>query len=189
MTMFDWHDFVARWSEALLQTPDIAQDLSPDVVASGWVGNPGATEEQIGRLEAHLGTSLPPSYHAFLQTSNGWRWDGIPLLSTEEIEWLSVGNQQFIDDVVDPDFHLSDDDYFVYGLGQTPMVRAEDVPTTLQISDWVDTDIYLLNPRVTTKEGEWEAWHYASYRPGFRRYRSFQELMQSAYDSFVRLNR
>jgi hypothetical protein len=35
----------------------------------------------------------------------------------------------------------------------------------------------LLNPKVTTKEGEWETWLFANWLPGAVRYRSFVEWL------------
>jgi len=48
------------------------------VVASGWLGFPGATEAETAAAEAHLGVTLPPSYRAFLRVSNGWHRPGGP---------------------------------------------------------------------------------------------------------------
>jgi HEAT repeat protein len=58
----------------------------------------------------------------------------------------------------------------------------------LQISAIGDAAVYLLNPQVITKNGEWEAWFFANWLPGAHRYRSFQELMQGQYTSFAALD-
>ncbi|MGZ3716189.1 MAG: LuxR C-terminal-related transcriptional regulator, partial [Ktedonobacterales bacterium] len=66
---------------------DIRAELPPEVIASGWLGSPGATETELQQLEERLGTCLPPSYRQFLQFTNGWRDTGhfIPTIwSTEE---------------------------------------------------------------------------------------------------------
>ena len=47
--------------------------------------------------------------------------------------------------------------------------------------------MYLLNPMVVTPEGEWEAWMFAHWLPGARRYRSFWELMGGEYRMFLRV--
>lgn len=190
MDTFDWRRFLQQWSEQwsgdLLESSDIIPaDLSRDVIERGWLGNPGATEEQIRQAEERLRTTLPLSYRAFLKVSNGWRWMRAPLWSTEEVEWLSVRNQEFIDNWSALDLPISDDEYFTYGEQQLPVVRAEYISSTLEISDWGNAEIYLLNPRVTIVDDEWEAWYYASYIPGAYRYRSFQELMQAEYETFV----
>ena len=51
-----------------------------------------------------------------------------------------------------------------------------------------DSAIYLLNPKVVTPDGEWEAWFFANWLPGAARYRSFVELMQAEYRSFRQLH-
>ena len=56
---------------------DLEDEIAPEVIASRWLGYPGATEEQIMNLETRLGRKLPPSYRAFLKASNGFRQPGI----------------------------------------------------------------------------------------------------------------
>ena len=88
---FDWHGFLIRLSEEALCDPEIIEygELPSEVIASGWLGYPGATDDEIARAEARLGAPLPPSYRAFLRVSNGWRH--VPpfserLWSTEDVE-------------------------------------------------------------------------------------------------------
>ena len=47
--------------------------------------------------------------------------------------------------------------------------------------------IYLLNPKVVTKDGEREAWFFANWLPGTIRYRSFRDLMKAEYQKFLKL--
>jgi hypothetical protein len=119
---------------------------------------------------------LPPSYRAFLRVSNGWRCTSPfidRLWSTEEIEWLSVRNQDLIDIwTEDPTFDCWESRY---------------LPTALEISNWGDSALYVLNPRVVRPDGDWEAAFFANWRPGAQVYGSFQELMEAEYESFRRL--
>lgn len=193
MSTNDWREFLTRFSHLLLQEPDIAADLPPEVVASGWLGYPGATEEQLAAAEARLRTSLPPSYRSFLAVTNGWRHASSSiyrLWSTEEIEWFSVRNQDWIDAYVGTSEDLAslpDEEYFVYGEKQYALVfRPEYLQTALEISDVGDSAIYLLNPQVITTDGEWEAWFLANWLSGARRYRSFRELIQANYRYMAR---
>ena len=62
-------------------------------------------------------------------------------------------------------------------------MRNEYLRHTLEVSGEGD-GIYLLNPKVITADGEWEAWFFATWLPGARRYRSFWELMQDEYRQF-----
>ncbi len=184
-----WEELLRHLSEELLRDPDSANGLPADVRASGWLGYPGATEDQIARAEDHLGVTLPLSYRTFLKVSNGWRRtiQYVQLWSTEEIEWFSVRNQGWIDIVNENPLPVSDADYFVYGEEQkTYNMRSEYMTTALEISDNRDSAVYLLNPRVVTAEGEWEAWEVANY-PGAARFRTFDELMRDEYAMAVRL--
>src|ERR687886_770713 len=99
-TAFDWRAFLDRWGKEWLQNEEYRTPAPAEVVASGWLGYPGATEAELAEAEAYLGITLPPSYRAFLRVSNGWR-DTSPFIyrlwSTDEIEWLSVRNQDLID--------------------------------------------------------------------------------------------
>lgn len=80
---------------------------------------------------------------------------------------------------------MTDDEYLVYGDEQVSAAfRRAYLQTALEISLEQDGAILLLNPRVVTDDGEWEAWFFADWNPGARRYRSFQELMQAHYALF-----
>jgi hypothetical protein len=189
---FNWQAFLAQWSRDLLQDPSIVAQLPDDVVASAWLGYPGATEEQIAALEAHLGTRLPPSYRAFLAVSNGWRMTTsfiYRLWSTDEVEWFAVRNQDWIDAYVDASDDLppvTDEEYFVYDEAQAGgAFRVEYLQSALEISGTGDSAMYLLNPEIVTPEGEWEAWFFATWSPGASRYPSFHALMQAEYQDYL----
>ncbi|HEY7066638.1 MAG TPA: SMI1/KNR4 family protein [Chloroflexota bacterium] len=195
MSAFDWRSFLATWSRAVLTVPDLAGRLPPEVVASGWLGYPGATDAQVEAAEARLGAHLPPSYREFLHVSNGWRTLSYfidQVWSTGEIEWFRVRNQQWIDAYVEPATYggppISEAEHLVYGDAQDNVrFRAEYLPDCLEISAEGDSAILLLNPPVVTPAGEWEAWFFANWLPGARRHRSFRELMQAEYQSFLEL--
>lgn len=201
MRVFDWVSFLRRWSQAVLARDDVSEWYPPEIVATGWIGYAGATEEQITRAEVRLGTRLPPSYRAFLAVSNGWRFrahvtSGLWLWPVEDIEWFAVRHREWIDAWMggvalararygawDP---VADDDYLVYGARQdaTLSFRDEYLETALAISpnEPDDSAIYLLNLRTITCDGEWETWFFADWLQGARRYQSFQEMMQAEYD-------
>jgi len=197
MTIYDWRPFLEQLSRAVLESPYAeSYDIPPDVVASGWLGFPGATEEQIVAAEARLGTTFPPSYRAFLKVTNGWRQldSSIDKLwSVEDVEWFRTRNQDWIDLWTKGEAmmgelpRISDEQYFVYGPEQDCVhMRSEYLSAALEISDTGDSAILLLNPEVTTPDGEWEAWFYATWLPGANRYRSFWDLMQAHYEEILR---
>src|SRR5689334_23303262 len=110
MAQYEWREFLSQWSCEILASKQFAEFLTyradeysgsyaPEVLASDWLGYPGATEEQIVAAEARLGISLPPDYREFLQTSNGWRWANyfIPRIwPVEEIQWLRLSDPDLV---------------------------------------------------------------------------------------------
>jgi hypothetical protein len=189
MDEHDWLPFLEKWSREIAASPNHADKLPEDVIASGWLGFPGATEEEIEQAEDRLGVRLPPSYRTFLDATNGWRTTGTfidRLWSVGEVEWFKVRNQEWIDAyTMYGDTEISDVEYFVYGEDQdSAFFRTEYLKTALEISDAGDSAILLLNPQVVTAEGEWEAWFFGNWLPGAARYRSFWDLMQAEYKSF-----
>jgi hypothetical protein len=206
MNTFNWERFLKRWSQELLKSMGEERFKLPlEVIQSGWLGYPGASEEQIACAEARLETTLPPSYREFLKVTNGWR-QTTPFIdklwSTEDLEWFSLRHQAWIDAFVERytndsverlEPHLgepsiSDREYFVYGDAQDcSQLRVEYLQTTLEISEKGDAAIYLLNPQVITADGEWEAWFFGDWLPGADRYKSFREMMQAEYENFLEL--
>jgi hypothetical protein len=197
MTTYDWRPFLEQLSQAILESPYAeTYNLPPEVIASGWLGFPGATEEQIAATEARLGTAFPSSYRAFLKVTNGWRQldSSIDRIwSVEDVEWFRTRNQDWVNawnegaSMMGELPRISNEDYFVYGPDQDCIhMRAEYLNTALEISDVGDSAILLLNPKVITPDGEWEAWFFASWLPGANRYRSFWDLMQAHYEGIRR---
>ncbi|PZU96456.1 MAG: hypothetical protein DCF32_21640 [Leptolyngbya sp.] len=206
MSSFDWERFLTRWSQETIDAIGRDRDdLPPEVLRSGWLGYPGATEQQITRAEARLGKTLPPSYQAFLRVTNGWRQTPLftnKLWSIEEIEWFAVKHQAWINafwekaepppaessNAKSPNPSIPDAEYFIYGDDQDcSKIRVEYLQTALEISQPGDGAIYLLNPQIVTPDGEWEAWFFGDWLPGADRHRSFQEMMQAEYESFLEL--
>jgi len=202
---FGWRELLTEWSQELLNSPKYLETLTYHISdyghniddlatlkSSGWLGYPGATEEQIKRAENRLGIRLPTSYREFLKVSNGWRTltDAIyKLWSVEEADWFAAKNQAWID-AYNPDSNdpipISDEEYFIYGKGQSAInIRTQYLQTALELSEDINGEIYLLNPKIVTADGEWEAWFFANWLPGARRYRSFWELMQAQHESFI----
>jgi hypothetical protein len=212
MSAFDWESFLRQWSQAVLESMSDEQlsQLPQEVIASGWLGYPGATEEQICQTESRLGVKFPPSYREFLKVTDGWRQTTSfirRLWSTEDIERFVVRHQKWIEaftnhhentqvsfehaielDELWEQTTVADEEYFVYGEEQDcSKLRVEYLRTAIEISDVVGDAIYLLNPQVVTEEGEWEAWFFGDWLPGADRYRSFREMMEAEYHNFLEL--
>ncbi|MFF8611247.1 SMI1/KNR4 family protein [Streptomyces sp. NPDC015350] len=194
-TTHPWRDLLQRWSDAWLDPvrheQERAEPFPPGTRAARWLGTTGATPEELADLEQRLGTSLPPSYREFLGTSDGWldTTDEIArLLSTREIGWAEDLDPELIegwDDGTGAD-DVPDEEYFVYGDEQDCCaIRTEYLSHMLKISHTPESgDVYLLNPRVVTPDGEWEAWYLAHWLPGAVRHRSFWDLMNDEYRRF-----
>ncbi|WP_414548051.1 SMI1/KNR4 family protein [Anabaena sp. CCY 0017] len=203
MAQFDWENLLKEFSLKLIEydikecRDDITREpkLTPELRKSGWLGYPGATEQQIISAESRLGIKLPPSYREFLKISNGWRnsdWTEMKLWSTDELEQFSTRNQDWIDAWVpytDERPTVPDHVYFAYGEEQDCInLRREYLQNALEISsDSDDGDILLLIPDVVFDDEELEAWHFGDKLPGANRYPSFYELMQKVVEqgSFI----
>ncbi|MEU8386200.1 SMI1/KNR4 family protein [Streptosporangium sp. NPDC048865] len=142
---------------------------------------PPATEAEVRELEERLGVELPPSYRQFLLFANGWGSDDdCCLLRVEEVGRLRDVDPSRAESWSEPkpenSWSVPDEFYFVYGREQDSVhYRGEYVPDTFLIGYWGD-GVALLNPHVSTAEGEWEAWYLEPSLPGANRYRSFWDL-------------
>lgn len=187
--MHQWEPWLREWNRELLARHDPTEYnafvdplVTPAVLASGWLGSPGVTAGQLAELEARLGVTLPPSYRSFLRASNGFLQPGVivpRLLPAHEVMWLREADPDTIDawtvagsrtgGVADPD-----------GFEQY-------LPAALKVSarETVGTAVYLLNPRVAGPDGEWEAFFFAHWVPGARRFPSFRALMQAELEDLL----
>jgi len=178
---YDWRPFLEQYSHDLIayDQPAGGGEWSDEVIASGWVGYAGATEDQIAALEGRIGARLPPSYRQFLAVTNGWRDTGAfiyKMWSAEEVDWFRVRNKEWVDIWNS----MGDDESY-------PDYEGKGMKTALEISDRGDAAILLLNPQVITADGEWEAWFFSNWNPGARRYPSFWELMHRQYETMTNL--
>jgi HEAT repeat protein len=194
MSEFPWIDLLTSWSQELVSSGQNADGLPVEVIESGWLGFPGATEQELAAAEARLGTILPPSYRAFLRVTNGWRMTtGFAggLRPVEDVGWLADEDPALIETWImgelglgSPPIAITDAEYHVYGERVDQPFRSEYLRTALAISDRRN-GIYLLNPQTVTSDGEWEAWFFAPWVPGADRYRSFWEMMEAEHERFV----
>jgi hypothetical protein len=188
----NWRTFLQKWEREMLailkQFQALPTAISLDeqtLLERGSLAFAPATVEQIQELEQRLNCALPPSYKAFLQTTNGWiqlamdAGDG-KLWSTSEVQWFIDQDPQWVEAWADDglDASISDADYFQYGAAQNPVyLRRTYLLTALAVSEGIDSSVYLLNPVVQSSAGEWEAWWFSNKLPGAARYRSFEDMM------------
>lgn len=188
----DWKIFLEQVSESIISNDDLYAGFTAG--ENGWLGFPGTIDKEIELQENRLGIKLPPSYKAFLKASNGFKqinsfyWNILPV---EKIDWLK-NSQQDLYELYSTDTFLEafvpgDEEYFVYGDKQDcTTFRAEYLIKSLAVSDWGDASLILLNPEVKSGE-EWEAWAFATWQLGPVRYKSFEELMLTEYQSYLEL--
>jgi hypothetical protein len=200
MTTQDWQLLLAKINEQVLEDETFqAEDFITQAQrTAGWVGKPASTEAELEVLERRLLCKLPPSYRNFLATSNGFgpiSFFIYDLCSTDEVNWLVQEDPELIEIwEEDPalfadDPNLNDDPYLCYdNLPPEGVIRPGHMRQCLMISHWGDAGFLALNP-AQQHEGEWEAWHFANWMPGAQRYRSFAELMQNSYQTYVELRK
>jgi SMI1 / KNR4 family (SUKH-1) len=182
----EWKTFLGTWTReiAALETknPNTKRPIDP----VNGLGFPGATDAQIAVVESRLGVKLPPSYSEFLKATNGLLQPfdyvasyGGDFWPVEEIDWFRVRNAEWIEAYAVVDEALSDRG----GISFTDELRQ-----TLEISHDGDSAVYLLNPRVVSADGEWEAWVFATWSPEVERFPSFAAMMQARYREFRERN-
>lgn len=190
-----WRELLAAWSPLILATPDYDHLVSPAGRRSGWIGSPRASEDRIAALETRLGMSLPPSYRSFLAITDGWGPTSPfidRVLPADEVGWLSRLAPDTIEGVASGMGESVSIDKPVRTLQsitrltdyQTPRETYDydivELAAALQVSGEGDGAMLLLNPRIRCHD-EWEAWFFAHWLPGARRYPSFFALMQDQF--------
>jgi hypothetical protein len=182
-----WKALLKEHNRELLSYEEVVERLPREVIKKGWLGYPGASEEEVATIEKRLAMSLPPSYRAFLKVSNGWRFPSVSIIPdltpAAKIAWFREHNQDWIDVYVGPSAEqqpISDEEYFEYGDKQNSCnFRVEYLQNALQVSDVSDGAVVLLNPKIVTADGEWETWFFANWLPGAARYRAFGEWFEA----------
>ncbi|MCB9457585.1 MAG: SMI1/KNR4 family protein [Anaerolineaceae bacterium] len=192
---YDWTTWLKRWNTLLIEKldPDDYPYYEPGViqaVRSGWLGSEASSQEQIEELETRLGKVLPPSYRQFLRVSNGFQQPGmlVPrLLSCRDVDWLHVIEKDSFDswltwraqELSRTEQRGDDTRFFLQHIESMVVISEKEVSGSAR---------YLLNAARAGTDGEWEAYHYAHWRPGAIRFASFWHLMQRELDyllSFV----
>ncbi|MHB8626867.1 MAG: SMI1/KNR4 family protein [Aggregatilineales bacterium] len=197
MPAYDWKPFLEQWSRELIAADQAdLRRLPAEVVASGWLGYPGATEGQIVALEARLKMVLPPSYRQFLAVTNGWRSDdfGLDLVlsGTEQVDWFRTLNPTWLAQLEHSEAYMNR----LTGGYRHPGNYMPDVLDAFQIAPQIGAGqqkrVYLFDPREVT-EGEWQAWTINAMQTAVQQalrpetlelYDSFWALMQALYERF-----
>jgi hypothetical protein len=199
----DWPALLARFNSSLLNSAAWRDHLPAEARTTGWCGLPPASEEEILEAEKRLGVSLPPSYRSFLAISNGWcPYNSFieRLLPVEQVEWLRMADPEGVSKFVE--FYqtevLSDVEYLDYDNenhseifeDRSEILRKEYHPDCLlvgkaRLPSPVGGEMILLNPRVISADGEWEAIFFAEGAPFKKRCRTFRDLVSWEIDLLV----
>jgi hypothetical protein len=194
---WNWYDFIEKESRKVIDLCRNGQSNSDwggyalsEYFTSDSIGYSGATEQQISMAEERLKIVLPSSYRDFLNVSNGWPElpQALNLRSVDLIDWFHIENQEWIDIWLDSfpsdrgaHIPVEDGQYLKYDENDrkcwSQPLRHEYLQTCLQLSDEIEGEVVLLNPK-TIHNGEWEAWIFSNRGPGSKRYRSFSEMIE-----------
>jgi HEAT repeat protein len=164
-----WRELLERVSADVVQAGAFEDEPSAEAVGRRWLGSDGAPEEEVAAAESRLGIELPPTYRAFLSTTNGFGPVGFfvrRLRPVEELVWLRDEDPELI-------------------AIWTEETQESELAETLAVSDEYDGARVLLNPAIVDENGEWEAWFFAHWVPGAERHSSFWTLVEATHRSFV----
>jgi hypothetical protein len=182
MKASEWKTFLATWTREVAARKTRNPNEPRIVHPVNGLGFPGATDEEIQATEARLGITLPPSYSEFLKATNGLQQPytyvaacGGDFWAAVDVDWFAVRNAEWIDSY----------EGIADAAGRTGGERfVNELRGTLEVSHGGDAAVYLLNPRVTGADGEWEAWFFATWSPEVERFRSFEQMMRTRYWQF-----
>jgi len=146
--------------------------------------------EIFEQREKSLNIKLPPSYREFLLASNGFGvlWTCLNnLLPIEKVDWSKNTESKWsLDMFLDEPFTVSDEQYFYYDSDQDPVLsRTSYIVESLKISEWYEGLCLFLNPLVKFGD-EWEVLEYATWHPGIRRFKSFQDYLLNIHELNLR---
>ena len=179
----EWTTLLSRLNDSVLSSDDLKVHLPPEMAASRWCGLPPAKPHDIAKAEDRLGVKLPHSYKSFLSVANGWSVCGSfikRLLPVEEIDWLRSADPHGLAKLQSAfqDDDISDAEYLEYDSdAHMEALRIRYYPDCLLVGQGFESEMVLLNSKIISSDGEWEAIFFATWLPGNQRYRSFYPLM------------
>ena len=175
-----WRELLWRWGgEAIAHADSVGLEVTPEMRASGWIGAPPAPAADIAAAQARLERSLPQSYRAFLEITDGW-----PVLSFDfgrvrpvaELNWVAAADPGLYEVVcADQGYEWPPD--------------SDDGPPLMNRSLLLSsgTDSFLYDTGRFGADGEWATTCWTGWNPGAGDQQpSFRAGLELHYASFVR---
>jgi hypothetical protein len=188
--MSDVPELLREWDARLRRDISRFDRLAPETRRAGTVLREPATEEAIAAAEARLGVRLPPTYRAFLLTSNGAhastigperqyedetpRHGFVPVQEVERFDATEAGRFLIGIWTEHAPFRDPERDTPPQGDARTVVSYYAPMREALLISSPFDVYQDLLVPRAGSEE--WEVWQLA--RDGADAWRSFAAFLR-----------
>ncbi len=147
-----------------------------EALAKGTTLNPPASAAAMDALAARIGKPLPPSYRAFLASTDGMLYvaplNVVTLLAAEAVVPLTDDNYPGLAIWrAMPDAAIPLDATAGGPLPGSALARAW-IASSIE-----DGDVYLIFPDLAGADGEWPVWFFGPKNPGAIGYRSFGDML------------
>ena len=167
----EWRGYLREYSETYLRTANRYQRalLDPGQAAAGWMGHEPAGEEAVAAAEQRLGVRFPPSFRAFLLTTDGWDgvggWVGL-VYGCKDISWLrdTGWGEEFIE--IYSDDEDGDEEYVALFQRSLEITNGE--------------DFWFLDPTEVGPDGEWAGYLFTPKYGEMERYAGFAALFHAS---------
>ena len=209
-TEAEWRELLTEMNRLVLAC-ELQEELAPEVLARGWLGEPPATEDAIAAAELRLGLTLPPSFKSFYRVANGWYWphpEVRMILPVERIQRLGDSNNEnvaaYLDGYLWQGYYMDHGKEVAERLGQDAASRlgieaaaalldADDpmrnIAAMVEISleePPMSEALILLDPTTVAHDGEMQTAFSSSWTVGLPSNGTFWEFMKSGRDALVR---
>lgn len=151
------------------------QHFPETILQSKSLSRPPATMADIAAAESRLGHTLPDDYKNFLLTSNGFEGfsdTGVVLCSVDQVIFLTSLSSETVD-------------IWANAMEGVDNGFGDKLRSSIVIGGLQEEQQLLLIP---LSHGQWECWHFSSWRPGEVVYESFrfymEEELQRLEDNF-----
>jgi len=185
----EWEDLLVEFSQQFLSNDLKHGPFEPtELHETGYLGRPGASEDEVREAELRLGHALPPSYCAFMKASNGWHDMGASfpgeMWPVAEIKTFAEAVRGSLDDYKEC-LQYEIEDYLEELKERTgrAISARQILSNSIQITDWGDACVLMLSPDIIAEDGEWLCLEYASWNPGFDIFANFGAWFKGRFEN------